>query len=279
MKFSYVDESGDQGQGDVFVMAAILIDAYRLQKHSRKFDEMISNFLATHPHSPKELKTKAFINGSDGWSKVDPTARKQFLIEICELAAACATIFGVAFSFEKFGKAVSAWPKQPSGKSYWLAAAMFIASLVQQKMQEGKKNKGLTVLICDDNKREMSNLSDALYSADPWFDPIYQRSRRKSGERIWIEVADEERFDQIVDTAFAIKSHHSCLVQVADAVAYVYRRHLELTSGGKEEWEEEKNYYSELVNKLDRSRARLGQNPGGECIEFYKTATHVHWKL
>jgi hypothetical protein len=28
MKFVYVDEAGDQDQGDVFVMAGVLIDAY-----------------------------------------------------------------------------------------------------------------------------------------------------------------------------------------------------------------------------------------------------------
>jgi uncharacterized protein DUF3800 len=279
MKFAYLDESGDHGQGDVFVMVAILIDAYRLQKHSRKFDEMISNFLATHPYSPKELKTKAFINGADGWSKVDPTARKQFITEICELAAQCATVFGVAFSFQNFSKAINTWQNQPLGKSFWLAGAMFIAALVQQKMQQGKKNKGLTVFICDDNKREMSNLSDALYVGDPWFDPMYQKSTRKRGLRIWKEIPEDERFDQIVDTGFAIKSHHSSFVQVADAVAYVYRRHIELTSGEEEQWEAEKDYYSGLANKLDHSRARMGQNPGGECIEFYNAATHVHWKI
>jgi hypothetical protein len=31
------------------------------------------------------------------------------------------------------------------------------------KMQKEEKDKGPTVLICDGNKREMSNLSDALY--------------------------------------------------------------------------------------------------------------------
>ncbi len=278
MKFAYVDESGDQGQGDVFVMVGVLIDAYRLRKHTGKFDDMISSFLATHPNSPKELKTKAFINGADGWSKVDPTARKSFLTEVCGLAADCAKIFGVAFSFEKFGKAINAGHNQPFGKSYWPGAAMFMAALVQQKMQRGKKNKGLTVLICDDNKREMQNLSDALYMADAWFDPIYQTCRRKNGERAWKEIPDDERFDQIVDTAFAIKSQHSCLIQVADAVAYVYRRHLELTSV-KEEWEGEKDYYAGIINKLERSRERLGQNPGGPCIEFYKAACHEDWAL
>jgi len=38
---------------------------------------------------------------------------------------------------------------------YWLGAALFIASLVQQKMLKEDRNKGLTVFICDDNKVEM----------------------------------------------------------------------------------------------------------------------------
>ena len=38
MKFVYVDESGDQGQSDIFVMAGLLIDAYRLRKWTAAFD-------------------------------------------------------------------------------------------------------------------------------------------------------------------------------------------------------------------------------------------------
>jgi hypothetical protein len=49
MKFSYVDESGDESQGDVFVMVGVLIDAYRLRKYTAKFDKMIVEFLARHP--------------------------------------------------------------------------------------------------------------------------------------------------------------------------------------------------------------------------------------
>ena len=68
---------------------------------------------------------------------------------------------------------------------YWLGAAMFVAALVQRKMQTEKRNKGLTVLICDDNKQAMPNLADALYQADPWFDPLYQTSKRtKAGQTV-----------------------------------------------------------------------------------------------
>ena len=59
MKFAYVDESGDVGEGDVFVMAGLLIDAYRLRKYTSQFDQALSAFLKKHPSAPKELKTKA----------------------------------------------------------------------------------------------------------------------------------------------------------------------------------------------------------------------------
>lgn len=90
MKFAYVDESGSSAEGDVFVMAGVLVDAYRLRKHSLKFAEMISTFLAQHPGLRKELKTKRMINGEGGWSAVDASERKQFLRDICDLAKECA---------------------------------------------------------------------------------------------------------------------------------------------------------------------------------------------
>ena len=105
MKFVYVDESGDQGQSDIFVMAGLLIDAYRLRKWTAAFDEMIKAFLKMHPKAPQELKTKAFINGANKWSEVDADDRKQFLEDVCDLAAECARIFAVAFSFDDFKKA------------------------------------------------------------------------------------------------------------------------------------------------------------------------------
>jgi hypothetical protein len=239
---------------------------------------MILAFLAKHEGTPKELKTKVFINGSGGWSKVDPAERKAFLGEVCDLAVECARVFAVSLSFERFEKAADAGYKQPFGKSYWLAAAMFIAALVQQKMQKVRKNKGLTVFICDDNKREMQNLSDGLYESHSWFDPIYQKSKLKQGKTVWKDIGNGERFDHIVNSAFAIKSEHSSLVQVADAVSYVFRRHLELKSV-EEAWEGEREYFAGLAGKLEPKRERLGRTPGGACIEFYESACHKKWRL
>ena len=76
MKLVYADESGEREHTDVFVMAGLLVDAYRLRTCTAAFDRMITVFLAKHPGAPKELKTKAFINGDGGWSKVDAAERQ-----------------------------------------------------------------------------------------------------------------------------------------------------------------------------------------------------------
>lgn len=180
MKFAYVDESGDREQSDVFVMAGLLIDAYRLRKHTIAFDAMIKEFLAKHPGAPTEIKTKALLNGAGGWSKVDAEDRKTFVSDIGDLAIGCTKIYPIAFSFQHFDKAMKGGHGHPFN-TYGQATALFIASLVQQKMQDEDGNKGLTVLICDDNRMVMSALSDHLYIASPWFDPIYQRGVKEEG--------------------------------------------------------------------------------------------------
>ena len=139
---------------------------------------------------------------------------------------------------------------------YWLASAMFTVSLVQKKMQGQKKNKGHTVVVMDDNKRHMPALSNAIYQANPWFDGLYQVRKTKRGKRFWEPRNVTNRFDQIINSPFAIKSNHSSFVQIADAIAYVYRRHFELMAI-EESWSGERQYVAELAQVLEAGRETI----------------------
>jgi hypothetical protein len=279
MKFIYVDESGAAGDSDVFVMCGLMVDAYKLRKKTADFDKMLAEFLAKHPGSSTELKTSRFINGKGGWSKIDADERKAFLTDICKLAVANGgKLFGIGFSFAALNAARAAGHGHPFGESYWLAGGMFACALVQKKMQSVKNSKGLTVVIMDDNKVEMPQLSDGLYDANAWYDGLYQLRGTKRGKKIWLPRSKSDRFDHIINTAFAIKSHHSSLVQVADAICYVYRRHLEMKSSG-EAYPGEAAYYQSLVDILEPQREKLGQSPDAPCVAFYKAARHPEWAL
>lgn len=279
MKFIYVDESGSAGDSDVFVMCGLMVDAYKLRKKTADFDTMLATFLAKHPGSHTELKTSRFINGKGGWSKIAADDRKAFLADICRLAVANGgKLFGIGLSFAALAVAREARHGHPFGESYWLAGGMFTCALVQKKMQRVKNSKGLTVVIMDDNKVEMPQLSEGLYDADAWYDGLYQLPRTRRGKRIWIPRTESDRFDHIINTAFAIKSHHSSLVQVADAICYIYRRHLELKSVG-EDWPGEADYYQSLVDILEPQREKLGHAPDAPCVAFYEAAKHPEWVL
>tara|TARA_R110000868_G_scaffold138329_1_gene352283 strand:- start:210 stop:1049 length:840 start_codon:yes stop_codon:yes gene_type:complete len=279
MKFAYIDESGDTGQGDVFVMAGILIDATKLRKYTSKFDKKLTELRAQHPSLPTDFKTKRFINGTGGWRNVPAQNRKDFLTQIVDIATSCGKIYAIAFSFDKFDTAINGFSPLPKNQSnYWMASSMYISGLIQRKMRTESNNKGLTVLIFDDNKQHMPKLSDGLYRCDQWYDDLYSTPRRVRGNVTW-EVKKENRFDHIINTAFAIKSEHSSLIQVADAISYIYRRYLELTSLD-EAYEGERYFYESLVDKLNSKFVKIGRTrPSSRCIQFYEESIHPNWNL
>lgn len=278
MKFVYIDESGSAGQGrdDVFVMAGILIDAYNLRPATADFDKKLKEMRQQHPSEPEDLKASKIINGDGGWSRVSPEIRKQFFTDVVNQID---SVYAFAMSFESFKKAVSDFDANPqTQRSYWIACSMYLISLIQKKMQTAPKSKGLSVLIFDDNKQEMSNLSDILYKCDAWYNALYARPKTHKGKTVW-EVKPSNRFDQIINSAFAIKSEHSSLVQVADIVSYIYRRHLELLSLS-EEYAGEKQLYDNWVSKLEPRRKKIGRCPkGSETVDFYKAICHPNWKM
>ena len=281
MKFIYVDESGGPDQSDVFTMCGLMVDAYRLRKKTQDFDELLKGMFAGLPvqRPPRELKTKKFIEGGGPWKAIDAEERKEFLTNVCQLAVANGgKVFATALSFAAFDHAKNLGLGQPTQDNRWLASAMYTCCLLQKKMQGVSGRKGLTVFIMDDNKREMPKLSDALYQRRPWYDELYEQQRTKRGKPVWVGRSPLDRFDQIVNTAFAVKSDHSSLVQVADAISYIYRRHLELASG-TERWTGERDFFTGLVGIIEPSREKLGRCRKGPCYEFYAAAAHPDWRL
>jgi hypothetical protein len=279
MKFAYVDESGARNRGDVFVMCGVMVDAYKLRTKTQDFDALLEEVFQLHPGRRADFKTSRFINGIGGWNVVDGNQRKQILTDICRVAVANGgKIFGFGMSFARFDRAVAETENTPFGQRYWLASALFVASLIQKQMQKVSHSKGLTVLIMDDNKMEMPLLSDALHDGSPWLDGLYKVNRRVRNRPTWVGRTGRNRFDQLINTGFAIKSDHSSMVQVADAISYVYRRKLEL-SAGDEAWVGERAYFDSLVDILQPARISLGRTPNEPCKTFYEAAKHPQWQL
>lgn len=232
MKFVYVDESGNNGEDRFLVFYGIQIDGYRLKKAMLDVRPVLKKVSDAYPGDLREIKSSRLVNGKSGWRNVDAEVRKGLFLDLCGFtntigAKAYAIVLDRrAYAAANVDLAVTPWRSTP-----WLAGATAIALFSQRTNQRERNNKGLTVLIFDDNKAELPKLSEFLISSSTDADEYYGRK------------AKSDPFDHIIDTAFAIKSEHSTLVQISDACAYAIRRRAELSLGGNEEaWDGEKAY-------------------------------------
>lgn len=240
MKFVYVDESGNNGEDRFLVFYGIQIDGYRLKKAMRDVMPVFRKVANAYPEELREIKSSKMVNGKSGWRNVDAEIRKSLFLELCgftnEIGARAHAIVldRRAYNDSKIDYAATPWRS-----TSWLAGATTIALFAQKANQGELNNKGLTVLIFDDNKAELPKLSEFLISSSPDADEYYERGKKS------------EPFEHIVDTAFAIRSEHSTLVQISDACAYAIRRRAELTVGGdEEEWEGERAFIEKAISRF-----------------------------
>lgn len=269
MKFVYVDESGNSGSDANFFMVGILIDAYRFSKHNEVLTAELDKILTTPEQNVKELKSHKFINGIGVWNQIPADERKEWVQKFCEFAMDCSTIYAVAINFSKFNK----YKHENTGLTggYWHVAAMSLSAQIQKEVQKEDKNKGHSFLIFDDNKSEIPRLCDAIYEGNSFYDGIYDYTEKKKSKR----------FDQIINTAFAIKSQHASFIQCADCIAYIYRRHFELI-GKKEKWKGETEYFKSLFTQLEGKRVSLDKKTGMSPLPAPELLCYVApegWKL
>jgi hypothetical protein len=237
MKFVYVDESGDGSSSPHLAFFGLHVDAYRLKKVMRDARNLFKDVEAAYPEPLRELKASRLMNGIGGWRHVDAESRKALFLRLCGFVKESGC-HGLAYVLDcntyvakRTGSGRPSWASTP-----WLSSATAIVLMVQAINQKVANNKGLSLLVFDDNRAELPTLSEFLTCSCDSADDYYGRTRRS------------EPFDHIVDTAFAIKSEHSTLVQVADACAYALRRCAELEMAGQTEaWTGESAFVRQCV--------------------------------
>lgn len=254
MKVCYVDDSGNPVQDRVFAMVGIVADAARLNKTSREctalFDDVRTLVTKEGKQSPQELKSSRILYGKDAWKHVDAEKRKKVFSDLSSWLTE--RKHDVIISAIDTNNATTA-PKDSKiadeiTKHLWIAAGLNVAIQLQAKHQGEKSNKGNTFLFIDDNCQKLPELCKLLWQAPKCLDGYYPKKSR------------QEHLDQIIDTAFAVRSHHCSLVQAADLLAFIVRRHFELlNSVSTPEWNEEPEFIKECLKAI---APRIYKNAG-----------------
>ena len=75
-----------------------------------------------------------------------------------------------------------------------------IALQVQKVNRSFRNNKGVTFLMFDENKAKADTLAEFLWDPPAWTDDYYGKKKKQEG------------LDQLIDSAFTVKSHHAELI-------------------------------------------------------------------
>lgn len=233
MFLAYVDESGFTGCSSnpnqpVLVLGAIMPNVYRLHKTQAEFSEIIE-LCKDLGISFSELKAEQIYRGRGPWHDVGYKERDKIIeTYLAWLKDRGHRVLISAIDNDEYFLFVEQEPDHPCSLAMpypYLAGALHIAMIIQKLHKNKKKNKGRTILIFDQQDQFERELTDLVCNPPDFTDDFCNYDSTKDGDR----------FDQIVDTAYFVRSHHACLAQVADVISYVVRLYIELNHYGIEE--------------------------------------------
>lgn len=262
MYFAYVDETGTDGNAPVMVMVGILANAERITKTTSELAKIFSRHSELTATRLTELKARQLFAGGGPWRTVAGDTRRSVVSELCQWLVE--RKHELALAAIDLGALQSSSPGDPALQDSWQAGALHMALQLQRLQQTKSGSKGLTVLVFDDNKMGMPRLAELVFDPPPWTDNYYGRHRKRPP------------LDRLVDTPFAVKSHHVGLVQVADIFAHIFRRHSELTDFGLEpRYSDEPAHYAEWVGvlapRLIPRQHRWPVRSTSDCAKWYSS--------
>lgn len=261
MYFCYGDESGNDDVSPALVMVGIVVDATKLRKSQEDFGKIFQTLCEVTGRPLKELKSSDLLPGRNAWNSVDGQVRRNVVTNLCDWVGTRSHKLTLSALDRTLHKAST--PGCPQLKEEWQAAATHLVLQLQRHGLSKTGGKGRTVLAFDDNPRGLSKLSDLVYDPPSWVEAFYPR------------VKKEAALSQIIDTPFAVQSHHVGLVQVADLFAGILRHHAELEDyGWAEKFAGERAQYAEWVGLLKPSLIgnahRWGKGNSSEVAGWYR---------
>lgn len=239
MKFAYIDESGT-GDEPFAVMVSIIVDSKRMHVTKADWSNLLEDLSKICGNEVKELHTRDFYNGRGIWYNVNGSLRSEIIDIILDwLKDRKHKISFTSINKEKYLSDRDSNRCISDCKSIWCMMAMHKLLILQKHHQSEKNNKGNTVFIFDNEKREEKNLFELIENSPDWLHEYYEKKPR------------QERFDQLVDVPYFGDSESVNLLQIADLIAYFLRRYAEIKEGKiPSKYSDEEEKITGWVNKI-----------------------------
>ena len=241
MKFCYIDESGT-GSEPYAVMIGIIVDAQRMHVTKGEWTNLLL-FLSKIIHKPvQEIHTRDFYPGNGIWRGLDGPMRNRVITAVFQwLNDRKHSVLCSAIDRVKFQNLQSSCNLLEGIDTIWKCLGLHLILGLQKTFQIEKKNKGNTLLVFDEEKREELQFSALINNPPYWTDEYYNKKE------------NQNRLDQVIDVPYFADSKHVGLVQMADFAAFFLRRFIEIKTGAVGP------RYKEEEQKIDQWIASLCQ--------------------
>ena len=219
MKFCYLDESGT-GSEPILVVAGIIANALRMHITKEAWSGVLTELSKITKRTITEFHARDFYKGNGPWRTIDGVTRSNVIKIILDWlidrkhSVVFSAILKSEYEHMRNENAVLSDLNSP-----WCTASMHCILSLQKYFQTEQKNKGNTVLIFDREDTQAGALTELVRVPPIWTGVYYSHS------------AKEPPLSQIVDVPYFADSEHVVLIQIADLITYLLRRHGELQDG------------------------------------------------
>lgn len=216
MKLCYCDESGT-GDEPYAVMAGIVVDSQRMHKTKEHWNNLLDSLSRIIGKEVIELHTRDFYPGNGIWRGIDGTQRAKIISLILEwLNERKHDIIFTAIEKETYYQEKNIGRIYKEINTIWKALGFHLILGIQKNYQKADKTKGNTILVFDNEDREMKQFTELILNPPAWSDSYYAKTKKQN------------RLDQIVDVPYWGDSKQVSLLQLADFICYFIRRYIEI---------------------------------------------------
>jgi len=228
MKFCYCDESGT-GDEPIAVMVGVVVDADRMHLTKEHWGTLLSHLSSKTGRTVTEVHMRDLYNGRNEYHRtMDGNQRAEIIDSVVAWLAdrhhhivyASAVKADYAAAFERHDV-----PDELN--TVWRFLGFHMVLAVQRRFMREERPKGNTVFVFDNEKPEEARFSDLILRPPTWSDEYYDRERKTAP------------LDQVIDVPYFADSKNVALIQVADAAAFLLRRHAEVEAGDRERYDGE----------------------------------------
>ena len=262
MKFCYVDESGT-GAEPYAVMIGIIVDAQRMHVTKEEWHDLLSFLSGLLKKPVEEIHTRDFYPGNGIWKGLDGPMRSRVITAVFKwLNERKHSVICSAINKAKYDEHRSRGTIPEGINTLWKCLGLHLILGLQKTYQSEKRNKGNTLLVFDEEKREELKFAKLINKPPAWTDEYYGRGKRQS------------RLDQIIDVPYFADSKHVGLVQMADFAAFFLRRFIEIKTGAagpkyKEEEQKIDKWMELLCQRHVATSATYPKRGRNEIQEFF----------